>query len=116
MSCEKTGAQRALPDRPNQAGTTQHSRMPWGLLIAAFVFIGPAACATHNVPYNMPDVGHALKTGLACQVIRPEAPLDRFAAQELPGDLANQIYIRRYIRTMTKDEDEDDQKATQEFQ
>jgi hypothetical protein len=78
--------------------------------------MGMAACAASNGSDHMPDVRHALITGRERQVIHPDAPLDRSAVCELPGDIAEKIYNERYINAVTTDEDKDDQKATQAFQ
>lgn len=105
-----------LIDRWDKSESRQYRKIIPGLLLVVVVGMGLSACAASNGSDQMPGVGHALITGLDRQVIHADAPLDRSAVGDLPGDIADRIYTQRYIKTMTEDEDEDEKKATQAFQ
>lgn len=87
-------------------------RMAAAMIIAALV--ATACAATHNEGCGK-DMKSALNQGLRRQVINAEAPSNSSVAEGLPGDIASQIYKRRYIKTMTEDKDEDNKKASNQF-
>lgn len=77
------------------------------LLIAVFLLGG---CTSATTGQRMdPQFGQCVNNSLAAQVINADAPDDPSYADALPGDLAGQIYTKRYVKSMTekKKEDED---------
>jgi hypothetical protein len=81
------------------------------LLIATLLIGG---CTTASTGGRLdPEYGRRVEAGLAAQAINPNAPDDPTPADSLPGDLANQIYKKRYIKAMTEEKKEKDDTASQ---
>jgi len=70
------------------------------LLIAVFLLSG---CTSTTGGRMDPQFGQCVKDSLAAQVINADAPDDPSYADTLPGDLAGQIYNKRYVKTMTEE-------------
>jgi CDGSH-type Zn-finger protein len=81
------------------------------LLIALFLFCGCGT--TETKPHLDPEFGQCVKAGFEAQALNPNAPADHAPADSLPGDLANQIYKKRYIKTMTEEKKEKDDTASE---
>ncbi|GAB6906859.1 conserved exported hypothetical protein [Desulfosarcina cetonica] len=60
-----------------------------------------------------PHFGACLEAGLSAQAINPNAPSDPTPADTMPGDLADQIYKKRYLKTMTEEKKEKDNTSNQ---
>ena len=92
------------------ASTSNRLYRPWavslGLLLAAIYLFG--ACSSTTGERIDHRFGECLESGLAAQVINPDAPVDPSPADSLPGDLGVQIYNKRYIKSMTEEKDEED--------
>jgi hypothetical protein len=105
----------------NHEGITTKTAMPcrtlFTVLLTLVMTVSLTACAatlSETVPAHL---GEALTMGLNRQVLHPAAPTDRSPADGIPGDLATQIHKKRYLKAMTEKDDEDDQKkASREFQ
>jgi hypothetical protein len=75
------------------------------MLMCMFVFAGGViAC---SAPAHLsPDYGDAFRSAVAAQVLNPEAPEDPAPADTLPGEIASQIYKKRYIKSLTEEKKE----------
>jgi hypothetical protein len=80
-------------------------------LLCAIVFL-LSGCST-SLQRLDPEFGKCLEAGLAAQAINLEAPTDPTPADSLPGELASQIYNKRYVKTMTEEKKEGDNAASQ---
>ena len=83
--------------------------------LTATLISGLCACA-NDTAHHGPDMATPLKTGLQRQLVQPDAPRDRTGTTPLPGALAADIYKKRYVSTMTEENNEKEEKASQEFQ
>lgn len=81
------------------------------LLIAVFLLAGCTSSATGQ--RMDPRFGQCLEAGLASQVINADAPDDASHADALPGDLAGQIYNKRYVKSMTEEKKENDDASSE---
>lgn len=82
--------------------------IPCGLLAVVLI----SACST--APQRLdPHFGAYLETGLRAQVVNPDAPSDPTPADTLPGDLAGQIYKKRYLKAMTEEKKEKESTSSQ---
>ena len=80
------------------------------LLIALLLLAG---CTSSSGQRMDPRFGQCLEAGFAAQVINPEAPSDPSPAATLPGDLAGQIYNKRYVKAMTEEKKENNDAASE---
>ena len=80
------------------------------LLIAIVLLAG---CTSSSGQRMDPRFGQCLEAGFAAQVINPEAPSDPSPADTLPGDLAGQIYNKRYVKTMTEEKKKNDDASSE---
>ena len=60
-----------------------------------------------------PEFGQCLEAGFAAQALNPNAPTDPAPADSLPGDLAGQIYKKRYVKPMTEEKKEKEDTSSQ---
>jgi hypothetical protein len=81
------------------------------LLIVIFLVGG---CASTTGQRMDPRFGQCVNDGLKAQVINADAPEDPSYADALPGDLAGQIYNKRYVKSMTE-EKKDNEDASSEL-
>jgi len=61
-----------------------------------------------------PNLGKSYKLGFSSQIINHDAPYDRSPVDTLPGDIANQIYHKKYIPSLTEKKENKDS-ASQEL-
>ena len=87
----------------------------WPAWLVLSLLFGLSACATDENLHG-PDMATPLKTGLQRQLVQPDAPRDRTGNTPLPGALAADIYKKRYVKTMTEEDKENEENASQEFQ
>ena len=80
------------------------------LLIVSFLLCG---CTSTTGQRMDPQFGQCVSSGLAAQVINPDAPYDPSHADSLPGDLAGQIYNKRYVKSLTEEKKEKDDTSSQ---
>ncbi len=60
------------------------------------------------------NLGKSYKLGFSSQIINHDAPYDRSPVDTLPGDIANQIYHKKYISSLTEKKKDKDS-ASQEL-
>lgn len=82
--------------------------------MAAMTAVVLSGCATGLEPAGA-DVATSLTAGLTRQVVRPGGCADPTPADGLPGELATKLYQNRYIKMMTEKQDDEEQKASAEF-
>ncbi|BBO86511.1 hypothetical protein DSCO28_70770 [Desulfosarcina ovata subsp. sediminis] len=77
-----------------------------------FVAIFLSACTT--APQRLdPHFGEYLEAGISAQIVNPDAPMNPAPADTLPGDLAGQIYKKRYVKSMTEEKKENENASSQ---
>ncbi len=96
------------PDRSVNTGLTV---FVIGLLSAVTILF--AGCTAATATHDKPDLyfGRSLKAAFFTQVLHPEGPSDPSPADTLPGDLADQIYKKRYFKSMTEEKKENESTA-----
>jgi hypothetical protein len=80
------------------------------LMIAVFLLGG---CTSTTGQRMDRQFGQCVKDSLAAQVINADAPDDPSYADALPGDLAGQIYTKRYVKSMTEEKKENDDASSE---
>jgi hypothetical protein len=75
---------------------------------------GLTACASQQEV--SPNFGHCYRTAFSSQVINPDAPDDRTPADELTGTLAAQIYNERYVKSMLKEDDDEEESVSEQLE
>ncbi len=79
-------------------------------MVAALVSMAAvlwAGCAAETAPQApSPRFGQCIQEAFYAQVLHPDAPRDASPADRLPGELADQIYKKRYVKTMTEEKKE----------
>jgi len=77
--------------------------------LATAVCLLSGCAAGGPAPETMtPDFGRAFRAGFSAQVLHPDGPADPSPADTLPGELAVQIYNKRYLKNMTEPEETED--------
>lgn len=82
-------------------------------------FLGVAAlisCTGTATQHLSGDFGESFHTGFSRQVMHPEAPADPAPAEAQPGELAHQIYKKRYIKEMTEEDKDQEESVSQMIQ
>jgi hypothetical protein len=74
-------------------------------LMVVIVLIGGCAAKIASEKHD-PHFGQCVEAAFAAQVLHPEGPADASPADLLPGDLADQIYKKRYVKGMTEEKKE----------
>lgn len=97
----------------NRPGTARRVAVATGLITAALFLLSGCTASTTSSGRLDPGFGQALEAGFSAQVIHPEGPADPAPADTLPGDLAVQIYNKRYVKAMTEEKKEKDDAASQ---
>ena len=78
------------------------------LLINTLTTISLLSGCKHT-PKNMtPDFGESYRVAFSKQVLNPDAPEDRGPVDSLSGNVGNQIYQKRYVKSLTEEKDEED--------
>ncbi|MGD9161170.1 MAG: hypothetical protein PVG39_22320 [Desulfobacteraceae bacterium] len=78
------------------------------LIIAAFAIISLCSGCRHTPKHLTQNFGDSYKAAFNQQVINPYAPEERGAVNSLPGALGNQIYKKRYVKSLTEEKDEEE--------
>jgi type IV pilus biogenesis protein CpaD/CtpE len=76
------------------------------LLVGGLITAGMAGCGTVD-KHLSEDFGQYYTEGFAAQVANPLAPEDPQPADSLPGEISDQIYQKRYIKSMTEEKEDD---------
>jgi len=80
-------------------------------LAIAFFLLG--GCTSTTGQRMDPQFGQCVEAGLAAQVINTDAPDDPSYTDSLPGDLAGQIYNKRYVKSMTEEKKNNDDASSE---
>jgi hypothetical protein len=75
-------------------------------LIGGLITAGIAGCGAVD-KHLSEDFGQYYTEGFAAQVANPLAPEDPQPADSLPGEISDQIYQKRYIKSMTEEKEDD---------
>ena len=92
--------------RPTMKLLSHHPVSVIGTLIPAVMILFGGCAASPTAEELNPDFGKSVQAAFAIQVIHPEGPSDPSPCDLLPGDLADQIYNKRYIKSMTEEKKE----------
>ena len=82
-------------------------------LIGIAVLLSCTGTATQHLSG---DFGESFHTGFSRQVMHPEAPADPMPVDTQPGELAHQIYKKRYIKEMTEEDKDQEESVSQKIQ
>ncbi|MGI6655715.1 MAG: hypothetical protein ACOX5Z_02595 [Desulfobulbus sp.] len=83
-----------------------HRRLCLVLIVLLAVSCLVAGCAGPR--HLSEDFGQASHRAMSAQIVNPGAPNNPSPVDRLPGDLALEIYQKRYIKTMTEEEKKKD--------
>lgn len=76
-------------------------------ILTTMIFLLTACAGIADPPGRLdPDFGENYRNAFSSQAINPMAPVDSSPAATLPGELANQIYKKRYVKPMTEEKKE----------
>ena len=84
-------------------------------MISCLAILSLTGFACSASKHLSPEYGESYHETFSSQVIDPDAPEDPSYADTLPGDIANKIYKKRYIRSMTEKEKEKDEGVGQQL-
>ena len=74
------------------------------LALLALLFTG----CRHRPQHLTQNFGESSKAVFSRQVINPEAPKDYSPVNTIPGTIGNQIYHKRYVKSLTEEKKSDD--------
>jgi hypothetical protein len=74
-----------------------------------------SAGCNHAPRYMSQDHGQSYKAAFSRQVVNPEGPSDPAPAETLPGALGNDIYKKRYIKSMTEERREEGESVSKQL-
>ncbi len=83
------------------------------VVLAIFLLVMISACQTTVERHMSPEFGRCVSAGVEAQILNPHAPRDPSSAASMPGDLAQQIYNKRYVKTMTEEKKKGEDTASQ---
>ena len=76
-------------------------------IIFILILLLLAGCR-HNPQHMTQDFGESYKTAFSRQVLNPDAPEDQRPVESLPGPIGNQIYKKRYTKSLTEEKEKED--------
>ncbi len=85
------------------------------IMISCLTILSLTGFACSAPKHLSPEYGESYHEAFSSQVIDPDAPEDPSHADTLPGDIANKIYKKRYIKSMTEKEKEKEEGVGQQL-
>lgn len=92
---------------PWKSGESKMNKTKTCCIILTLIILLFAGCR-HTPQHLTQNFGASYKAAFSRQVLNPDGPEDHGPVDSLSGDVANQIYKKRYIKSLTEEKDEEE--------